>query len=167
VDNAPHREQEFQELSRDYKTMKEHYNALLQRYQEALVAESMEQRQKGNQIRLLDTAIPSTRPAAPNRLRLIFIGLILSIGLAGGAVWLIERRDTSFHTLNELRAFTKVPVLVRIPRIVTETDTSRQRRQFYLGAATALLGLVILVGATYYVVHGNEQLVWMLEKDRP
>jgi polysaccharide chain length determinant protein (PEP-CTERM system associated) len=162
VELAPHREQEFQELSRDYKTMKELYNTLLQRYQEALVAASMEHGQKGDQVRLLDTAIPSTRPAAPNRLRLIFIGLILSIGLAGGTVGLIENRDTSFHSAKELRTFTKMPMVVRIPRIVTETDTSRQRRQFYLGAATALLGLVILVGATYYVVHGNEQLVWML-----
>jgi len=130
------------------------------------VAESMERGKKGDQVRLLDTAIPSTRPAAPDRLRVIFIGLILSIGLAGGTVGLIENRDTSFHSVNELRTFAKVPVLVRIPRIVTETDTSRHRRQFYLGAATALLGLVILVGATNYVAHGNEQLVWMFDTSR-
>src|SRR2546425_13313425 len=113
VELAPHREQEYQELSRDYKTMKELYNTLLQRYQEALVAASMEEGQKGDQFRLLDQAIPSTRPAAPNRFRLIVIGLILSIGLAGGAVGLIEHRDTSFHMLNDLQAFTKVPVLAR------------------------------------------------------
>jgi protein tyrosine kinase modulator len=162
VDNAPQREQEFQELSRDYKTMKELYNALLQRYQEALVAASMEQGQKGDQFRLLDQAIPSTRPAAPNRLRLIFIGLILSIGLAGGVVGLIEQRDTSFHTVNELHTFTKVPVLVSIPRIVTKTDISLQRRQFCL----ALLGLAILIGTTYYIAQGNEQLVWLFDLGR-
>jgi uncharacterized protein involved in exopolysaccharide biosynthesis len=146
--------------------MKELYNALLQRYQEALVAESMEHGKKGDQVRLLDTAIPSTRPAAPNRLRLLLIGLMLSCVLAASLVALAEHRDTSFHTVNELRSFTRVPVLVRIPRIVTKTDTSRQRRWFCLGTATALVGLVILVGATYYVAHGNEQLVWMLESNR-
>jgi len=166
VDNAPHREQEFQELSRDYKTMKELYNALLQRYQEALVAASLEHGQKGDQFRLLDQAIPPSRPAAPNRLRLIFIGLILSLGLAGGAVGLIEHRDTSFHTLNELCAFTKVPVLARIPRIVTKTDTARWHRWIWLGTAAALVGLAILVGTTYYIAQGNEQLVWMLDTSR-
>ncbi len=142
--------------------MKELYNALLQRYQEALVSASMEQGQKGDQFRLLDQAIPSTRPAVPNRFRLIVMGLILSIGLAGGAVGLIEHRDTSFHTVNELHAFTKVPVLVSIPRIVTKADISWQRRQFCL----ALLGLAILVGITYYIAQGNEQLVWMFEWGR-
>ena len=166
VDLAPHREQEYQELSRDYKTMKELYNALLQRYQEAQVAESMEHGQKGDQFRLLDQAIPSTRPAAPSRLRLIFIGLILSIGLAGGAVKLIEHRDTSFHMLKELQAFTKVPVLARIPRIVTKADTSQWHRRFWLGTAAALVGLAILVGTTYYIAQGNEQLVWMLDSSR-
>ncbi len=166
VDNAPHREQEFQELSRDYKTMKELYNGLLHRYQEALVAASMEQGQKGDQFRLLDPAISSTRPAAPNRIRLIFIGLILSIGLAGGMVKLIEHRDTSFHMLKELQAFTKVPVLARIPRIVTKADTSRWQRRFWLGTAAALVGLAILVGVTYYIAQGNEQLVWMFDSSR-
>ena len=162
VDNTPRREQEFQELSRDYKTMKELYNTLLQRNQEALVAASMEQGQKGDQFRLLDQAIPSTRPAAPNRLRLIFIGLILSMGLAGGTVGLIEHRDTSFHAVNELRTFTKVPVLVSIPQIVTKKDISRRRWQFCL----ALLGLAILFGTTYHIAQGNEQMVWMFDLGR-
>lgn len=162
VDNAPHREQEFQELSRDYKTMKELYNALLQRYQEALVAASMEQGQKGDQFRLLDQAIPSTRPAAPNRLRLFLVGLMLSCMLAASVVALAEHRDTSFHEVGELRTFTKVPVLVSIPRIVTTLDISRRRRQFFI----ALLGLTVLAGTTYYVTQGNEQLVWMFEWGR-
>jgi len=166
VDHSPRLEQEYQGLFGDYKTMKEHYGALLQRYQEALVAESMEHGEKGDEVRLLDAAIPSTRPAAPNPLRLIFIGLILSMGLAGGAVWLIEHRDTSFHTLYELRAFTKVPVLASIPPIVTKTDTSRWRRRFCLRTAAALVGLAILIGTTHHIAQGNEQLVWMLERDR-
>ena len=166
VDQAPLREQEYHERFGDYKTIKEHYNAVLQRYQEALVAESMEYWQKGDQVRILDDAIPSTRPAAPNFLRLILIGLILSMGLAGGAVGLIEHRDTSFHSLSELQAFTKVTVLATIPRIVTKTDTSRQHRRFWLRTALALIGLTILVATTYYIAQGNEQLVWMLDGKR-
>src|SRR5947209_1646503 len=166
VDASPRLEQEYQELFGDYKTMKDLYNALLQRYQEALMAESIEQGRKGDQVRLLDPAILSTRPAAPNRLRLILIGLILSIGLAGGAVWLIEHRDTSFHTLTELEAFTKLPVLARIPRIITKADASRWQRQVWVGTAAALVGLAILAGTTHYIAQGNEQLVWMLESKR-
>jgi len=162
VNASPRLEQEYQELFGDYKTMKDLYNTLLQRYQEALMAESIEHGRKGDQVRLLDPAILTTRPTAPNRLRLIFIGLILSMGLAGGVVGLIEHRDTSFHAVTELRTFTKVPVLVSIPRIVTKKDISRQRWQFCL----ALLGLAILIGTTYHIAQGNEQLVWMFDAGR-
>src|SRR5437667_812112 len=132
VDNAPHREQEYQELSRDYKTMKELYNTLLNRYQEALVAASMEQGQKGDQFRLLDQAIPSTQPAAPNRLRLLLIGLMLSGVLSASVAQLAEHRDTSFHTVYELRSFTTVPILVSIPWIATKSDVSWRRWRFCL-----------------------------------
>src|SRR5256712_4988949 len=166
VDATPRLEQEYQELFGDYKTMKDLYNTLLQRYQEALMAESIDHGKKGDQVRLLDPAILSTRPAAPNRLRLIFIGLILSIGLAGATVWLIEHRDTSFHTLTELEAFTKLPVLARIPRIITKADASRWQRQVWIGTAAALVGLAILAGTTHYIAQGNEQLVWLFESKR-
>src|SRR5205807_7422945 len=47
VENVPRREQEFRELSRDYDSTRELYQSLLKRYEEAQLAESMEQRQKG------------------------------------------------------------------------------------------------------------------------
>ena len=162
VENTPRREQEFQELARDYETTKEQYHSLLKRHEEAQLAESMEQRQKGEQFRLLDPAVPSSEPAAPKRLRLIVMALMLSLGLAAGAVVLAEQLDTSFHTVDDLRGFSRVPVLVSIPRIVTETDTRRQHWRFRLMAGSAVLGLALIVGASYFVASGNEQLVSIL-----
>lgn len=155
MENAPHREQEFQELSRDYKTMKELYTAHLQKYKEAQVAESMEQGHK-DEFRILNPAIvpehlEEVAPNGPNRKKLIFLGLVLALALAGGAVMLAEQFDTSFHTVEDLRTFTKVPVLVSIPRIVTATDTHRMRRWFGLGAAVAMLGLMFIIKASQYV----------------
>src|SRR5438552_5086798 len=106
VQNVPRREQEFQEISRDHQSTKELYRTLLSRYEEAQVAESMEQRQKGEQFRVVDPATPSDVPAAPKRVRLILTGLLLSLGLAAGAVLLAEKLDTSFHAAGDLRAFT-------------------------------------------------------------
>jgi hypothetical protein len=121
----------------------------------------MEQRQKGEQFRILDPAVPSGIPAAPNRLRLFIVGLVLSLGLAGGALMVAEMLDTSFHSVKELREFSIVPVLVSIPRIVTDADRHRQQRWFRAAAGT-MLGLVLIAGASYFIGHGNEQLVQML-----
>ena len=155
VANTPLREQQFQEISRDYEATKELYQSLLKRHGEAQLAENMEQRQKGEQFRILEPAIASKLPAAPQRTRLIVIALILCVGLAGGAVALTESLDTSFHTLDALRSFTIVPVLTSIPRIVIDSDTRRARWRFRLAATATTLVMILVVGVTYFLAHGK------------
>jgi succinoglycan biosynthesis transport protein ExoP len=164
VDNVPRREQEFKELSRDYESTREHYQTLMKRHEEAQLAESMEQRQKGEQFRVIEPALPSPTPAAPSRIRLLLMALGVSIGLAAAAVMLAEHIDTSFHSVDDLRAFSPVPVLVSIPRIVTHAGLRSARRRMRLAASMALIGFIAIVGASYIVAHGNEQLVALLAR---
>jgi polysaccharide chain length determinant protein (PEP-CTERM system associated) len=149
VQETPVREQQFKELTRDYDSTKELYASLLKRYAESQISESMEQRQKGEQFRIIEPAIPAQVPAAPNRPRLLGVGLALAVGVALGAVILAEHADTSFHTVDDLRAFTRVPILARIPRIVTAEDQRRRRRRLGLAAVGALIGLILIVGTSY------------------
>jgi polysaccharide chain length determinant protein (PEP-CTERM system associated) len=159
VDNTPRRDLEFQELSRDYGSTRELYNTLLKRYEEAQLSENLEQRQKGEQFRILEPAVAAGAPVAPNRPRLLLAGLGLSLALAVGLVILAEQLDTSFHNIDELRAITSFPVLVSIPRIVTEGDVRRTRWRAALVAAVAVCCLTLVVGASYFVTKGNENLV--------
>jgi polysaccharide chain length determinant protein (PEP-CTERM system associated) len=159
VDNTPRRDLEFQELSRDYGSTRELYNTLLKRYEEAQLSENLEQRQKGEQFRILEPAVTATAPVAPNRPRLLLAGVGLALGLAVGLVILAEQLDTSFHSVDELRAITSFPVLVSIPRIVTEGDVRRSRWRAALVAAVAVCCLTLVVGASYFVTNGNENLL--------
>ena len=167
VENAPQREQEFKELSRDYDMTKDLYASLLKRYEDAQLAESMEQRQQGEQFRILDAALPARLPAAPNRLRLMLMGLMVSLGIAAAAVMLAEHVDTSFHTIDSLRAITKAPVLVSIPLIVSDADRRRKKWRQCLTAASVLVALALIVQASAYIARGNEQLVTMLGRSGP
>jgi polysaccharide chain length determinant protein (PEP-CTERM system associated) len=158
VQNTPRLEQELKEISRDYESTKEQYASLSKRYEEAELAESMEQRQKGEQFRILDPALPSAVPAAPNRPRLTLVTGVLSLGLAVVAVVLAETLDTSFHSRAALRGFTTVRV-IGLPRIVLAADTRRRRRRLFLGATGATLILALIVSLSYYFAHGNDRLV--------
>lgn len=164
VENIPRRELEFQDISRDYDSTKEQHQSLVKRYEEAQLSESMEQRQKGETFRILDPAVPSAVTTAPNRGRLFLMALALSVGLAVGAAMLAEMLDTSFHSAGELRAFSPVPVLVSIPRIITDADRRRRRRRLQLAAAGTLVGLALVVGGSHVLARGNEQLVRLLDK---
>ena len=162
LDNAPKREQEYLQATRDYQSTKELYNSLTKRYEEAQLGESMEQRQKGEQFRILDAAVPSSTPAAPRRDRLLLATGGLSLALGAGAILLAELLDTSFHSAAELRAYTTVPLLVNIPRIVTESDARRRRWRFRFAAVGVVVGLLLVVGLAYFIAHGNEQLAQLL-----
>jgi polysaccharide biosynthesis transport protein len=159
VENVPRREQEFKELSRDYESTRELYQSLLKRYAEAQLSESMEQRQKGEQFRVLDPALPGRQPTAPARGKFLVVTLIGSLGLAAGAVMAAERLDTSFHTADELQAFTAMPVLASIPWIMTQTYLRRRQWRVRLVTAGALVGILLIGGMAYVVAHGNESLV--------
>jgi succinoglycan biosynthesis transport protein ExoP len=166
IDSAPQRQQEFQELSRDYQTTKELYDSLLKRYEESLVSESMEHGQATEQFRILDPALPPRDPAAPNRFWLSLMALILSVGVAAGGMAVAEQLDTSFHDVESLSAFTSIPVLARIPRIATRGDLARKVVRVGAAAVLAAAGLLIAAGVSHFVAHDFEQMVLILSGGR-
>ena len=164
VDSAPQREQEFAQLSRDYSTTKELYGSLLKRYQEAKIADDLERDSKGEQLRILDSALTPPAPYAPDRRRLMLFAFMASLAFAAGAVALAERVDTSFHTVDDLRSFTRVPVLVSIPPLRTRVARWRSRRRFAWMALLTVTGMVLIGAATWSVAHGNVDLVHLFAR---
>jgi len=165
LETAPEREQELQRLSASYETAKELHASLSKRYEDAQLAESMEQSQRGERFRILDLAIPPKQPAAPNRTLLLFVGLLAACGAAVAAMVVTEQFGGSFHRVDDVRALTTAPVLVSIPLIVTEADRRRAKWRFCLAAVGVVLTLVVVVNAARYVADGNEQLLSMLARD--
>ena len=159
VENTPLREQEFQELSRDYETTGELYRTLLKRYEEAQLAETLEQRQKGEQFRILEAAVPPTAPWAPSRVRLLLVGSVLSMGAAVGAALLAEWLDGSFHDVNELRRAINIPIVARIPRIVGEKDVARAQWRLTAWACAMVLTVALTTGAMYATAKGHVPIV--------
>ena len=159
VENAPRRQQELQQLTRDYDVTNERHQTLLKRYEEAQLAESLEHGHNVEQLRLLDPALPPARPAAPNRPWLLVMGLVASLALGVGSIVAAEKLDTTFHSVDDLRAFTTMPVLATIPLIPTAAGARRQRLRFALMTVAVSVGLVLIVAGSYYVASGNEQIV--------
>jgi hypothetical protein len=163
VENTPRREQELKVLARDYDTAQELYQSLLKRQAEARLAENMEQSQQGEQFRLIEQAKPPSQPAAPQRVQLGLLGLLLALGLATGAVLLVESLDTSFHAVEDLRTFSQIPVLLSLPRIVTAAEVRRRRWKFVFATVSTLLLLGLLAGLIHIMAKDNIPLVRLLE----
>lgn len=162
IENTPKREQELALVSRDYESTRELFRSLLGKRGEADIAADLEQRQKGEQFRLIEPAGLPERPAGPNRLRLLLVGLALALGASGLAVVLAEQVDTSFRRVDDVRAALPTPVLSSIPRITTERDRLRGLRQRRLATAAIAVGLLVVAGSSFAVAHNNQAFVTML-----
>jgi succinoglycan biosynthesis transport protein ExoP len=157
---APEVQQEFALLSRDQQAAKDLYDSLLKRYDEAQLVASMEVDRQGERFRVLESAIPPEGPKAPNRARLLMLGLLLAVGASVGCLLIAEQLDSTFHSLDELRKFTSIPVIAAIPSI---DAASGPRRLQALAVLVSVLVMIGLAGAlSAHVAHGNEQLVRFL-----
>jgi hypothetical protein len=140
------------------------YKSLTVRQGASALAESMEQRQKGEQFRVIEPALPSEEPAAPKRPRLFAMVFFLALALGAAAIFGPELLDSSLHTLEQLQARCDLPVLVSIPRIVSPDDVRRERRRFALTTAGVAFAVTGLVAATYFLARENWALTSMLIK---
>jgi hypothetical protein len=76
-----------------------------------------------------------------------------------GSVLLVEKLDTAFHNIDDLRGFVTVPTLFSIPRILTAADTRRKWRRLALTTVSIVIGLTLVISGSHYLANGNEQLV--------
>jgi hypothetical protein len=111
---------------------------------------------------MLEAAIPPEGPSAPNRLRLLLMGLLLAVAAGGAAVVAAEQMDTSFHTVDDLREFTGIPVLATIPQI--GRNPRRGYLRMALGTASAVAAIVLIGSLSAYYANGNETLVRLLQR---
>lgn len=161
-DSAPAVQNQFAVLQRDYEGAKEAYDQALRRYEEARQNEAVETSGQAERFTILEAAIPSEGPSAPNRPRLLIMGLLLALAAAAGVVVAAEQFDTSFHSIDEVREFTAVPVLASIP------EMGRTPRRGYarlaLGTVSAIAAIALVGTLSAYIANGNETIVRMLQR---
>jgi uncharacterized protein involved in exopolysaccharide biosynthesis len=160
LESSPQRQQEYQIITRDYNAAKDLYDSLLRRYDEAQLTESMETDRAGERFRVLEPALPPEGPAAPNRIRLLLMGLLLACAGAAAAVVAREQFDTAFHTVDDVRAFTTVPVLVSIPPI--GPVPAGRRMKLALATVSTLAAVALVAAAAAYLASRNGEIVRMI-----
>lgn len=162
VENVPQIEQELAMVLRDYNFTKDRYLSLLQRYDDARLAESLERQEGNRQFKVLETAEPPQMPVGPNKLKLLIIAMALASLSAAALVLLREQFDNTFHSVQDLKNFTSVPIAATIPRITTPGDNLQKGLRACFVAFLAIVNVMLIMRVFYYFGNGNEQLVTML-----
>jgi polysaccharide chain length determinant protein (PEP-CTERM system associated) len=163
LNRVPIVEQQLQALTRGYAETRGVYANLLRQFEEAHALSTTESGSSGL-FRVIDGATAPGAPFAPARARLLFMCLVLSLAAAACTVFVREQFDTTFHTVDELRTFARVPVLAQIPRVMSPGDNWRRYVRGCMLAGVTAMALVTAIALGYQFGHGNQQLVWMIAK---
>lgn len=152
VDAVPKRESDLVELSRDYSTLQASYQSLLVKREEAKLAADLERRSIGEQFKILDPAKAPERPFSPNRLQINVGGAFAGLALGCLIVGLLEYRDSSFKTEEDVVRLLDVRVLALVPLMISDAEWRLQRRHFLLISVM----VVVLAGS------GAALVLWRL-----
>ena len=102
---------EYSLLKRDVESNRQLYEGLLQKLKEAGVMTGL----RSSNVRIVDPASTPTAPSTPNIPRNLMMSLAL--GLVGGLslAFILESRDNTVHSLEQVRVITALPSLAVIP----------------------------------------------------
>ena len=148
--------EQLNSLEREYDSLVTSFRDFSVRRQQAAVQANLERKQLGENFRILESAFPAARPGSPNRILMLFVGVIVSLG-AGVAMGLVlETSDNSIHDARRLQAYTNMPVLVSIPAIRLDPDRRLRRRRLLLELVIAtVISLFFLAGGLVSYVYVN------------
>ncbi len=143
---TPETEQELTSISRGYEESKSNYDSLLQKQMQSQLATSLEQRQKGEQFRIVDPPSLPNKPSAPNHFKISLAGLALGIALGLGLAALLEFKDVRVRGIIDVERLVPVRVLVGIPHLSTQTEDIARKKNLWLefGAATIIVTLIAI-----------------------
>jgi uncharacterized protein involved in exopolysaccharide biosynthesis len=114
---SPAVEQQYKELTRDYQTALQFYSELLAKKSQSEMATSLERRQQGEQFRVMDPPNLPEKPSFPNRPLFAGGGLGVGLALGIGITLLLEFRDKSLRTEDDVERFLGLPTLAMVPLI--------------------------------------------------
>lgn len=153
LESTPGVESEYMDLMRNYDTEREAYEDLLKKYNSAKLAEGVERREIGEKFQVTDAARLPERPISPNRTRLNLMGLLAGLAFGVGLAALLEYRDTTLKTDDDIITTLALPVLAVIPAMTNGRERAQQRRRkrlVLLAASTASLLLIVVAVAWKY-----------------
>lgn len=126
---APTRQTEMVGMTRDYSTLSQVYTNLLSQKEQTNIAANLERREIGEQFRQIDPARVPVLPFSPQREWMNLMGIAAGLGLGVLIVGLLEYRDSTFRTDEDLTSVVGIPVLAVIPVMLSDQERKTRWRQ--------------------------------------
>jgi succinoglycan biosynthesis transport protein ExoP len=132
--HLPDEKRVLSQLEQRRDIQKDLYDQLLMRQGQSEVSKQMEVEDKSTTFRVVDPAVLPTKPASPDRVKIILAGILFGFLGGFGGVVAAEKLDSSVKSVETLKGLGLVTLAV-IPRIHNEAEharTIKKERLLYL-----------------------------------
>lgn len=153
---VPELDAEFAQLNRDYDTYRRNYDLLVSRRESASMSAELESTSGVAEFRLIDPPSLPSRPAAPNRIRLMLMAAIGAVAAGFGISFVASQVRPTVLDGRVLREVSGLPVLGMVSMIPSPERLQKERRwslAFYGGLA-AYVGVMSVATLFISVLRG-------------
>jgi uncharacterized protein involved in exopolysaccharide biosynthesis len=148
---TPLREQQLAEILRDYNLYKQDYADLSNKRLQSQMATSLEERQEGQQFRLVDPPSLPVKPSSPKRLTIALGGFGVGIVLGLVLAFLMGLRDSSFHSEKSLLQSFSLPLVLGVPLVRTPRELRVRRWRVAVEFLAGCVMILTVFAAEFYV----------------
>ena len=152
IEASPRVEEGYTALMVKRRSLLSKFDDISKRFMEAKIAQGLEAGQMGERFTLIDAARFPEKPVRPNRLAIVFVGLVLGVGLGVALAAVKEFADHTMHSAEALAQAFGLPVLATIPLIVTAQESRRRRIRKLMFAGGVVVLLVVGILGFHYLV---------------
>jgi uncharacterized protein involved in exopolysaccharide biosynthesis len=141
-------------LAQDIDVNKDIYQMLLQRLETARITQRLEVSKEGTRYTIIEPARLPLKPARPNKIKIIFLGMFLGSFAGTGLVFSREFMDRSFLDIDEAKQNLEFPILGAISRIVSQEqiDKEKIRTKTLIVGSLIVAGSLIVLSMLYYFI---------------
>jgi succinoglycan biosynthesis transport protein ExoP len=146
LQQLPQRQLEIARLQREKAAAENTYYMLLQRLNESDLMSQSESRNMGEVAQVLDYAVEPIKPIKPNKKKIAVLAIAMGLMIGGGATFLLEYFDRSFHSVDEVVNYFAIPVLGTIPKLIDPAkEFNLSSRRPIVIICVSILSLIVLL----------------------
>jgi uncharacterized protein involved in exopolysaccharide biosynthesis len=159
ITNTPQVEREFKNLSRDYNNAVAKYQEVKAKQLQAEMSEVMEKESKGERFSLIEPPLLPEKPDKPNRIAIIFLGLVLSLACGLGVVAISAGMDHSIRGIRGVISVVGVAPLAEIPFMADELDIKKSRKKRIV-IFLSIIGFMIFAIIAVHFLYKPLDVLW-------
>ena len=152
IAQTPQVERGYHDVLRERESLLAKYAQLKSKLQEAKLAQTLEEEQKGESFTLIEPPALPDKPENGTRTKFLMIGVFGGLIVGVGMAALAELLDSSVRGKRALQAVTGIPPMVVIPYIKNDEDLALERRRTRLLWILSLVFLVVVILLVHFVV---------------